>query len=63
MEKGKIFIALDVDTKKEALEIVNDLRGLGACFKIGKQLFTSLGPDFVREIVGMGEDVFLDLKY
>ena len=28
MEKGKIFIALDVDTKKEALEIVNDLRGL-----------------------------------
>ncbi|HDT11700.1 MAG TPA: orotidine-5'-phosphate decarboxylase, partial [bacterium] len=42
---------------------VNDLKGLGACFKIGKQLFTSVGPEVVREIVKMGEDVFLDLKY
>lgn len=63
MEKGKIFIALDVDTRKEALEIVSDLRGLGACFKVGKQLFTAMGPELVREIVGMGEEVFLDLKY
>lgn len=61
--KSKIFVALDVETKEKALEIVRDLKGLGACFKIGKQLFTSTGPDLVREIVGMGEDVFLDLKY
>ncbi|HNW83308.1 MAG TPA: orotidine-5'-phosphate decarboxylase [bacterium] len=63
MEKGKIFVALDVNTKAEALEIVNELQGLGACFKIGKQLFTAEGPELVREIVKMGEDVFLDLKY
>ncbi len=63
MEKGKIFIALDVGTKNEALEIVSDLRGLGACFKVGKQLFTSVGPELIKEIAGMGEDVFLDLKY
>ena len=61
--KSKIFVALDVENKEKALEIVSDLRGLGACFKIGKQLFTSTGPELVREIVGMGEDVFLDLKY
>lgn len=61
--KSKIFVALDVENKEKALEIVGDLRGLGACFKIGKQLFTSTGPELVREIVGMGEDVFLDLKY
>ena len=61
--KSKIFVALDVETKAKALEIVGDLRGLGACFKIGKQLFTSTGPELVREIVAMGEDVFLDLKY
>lgn len=60
---SKIFVALDVETKEKALEIVSDLKGLGACFKIGKQLFTSTGPELVREIVGMGEDVFLDLKY
>jgi orotidine-5'-phosphate decarboxylase len=61
--KSKIFVALDVESKAKALEIVSDLKGLGACFKIGKQLFTSTGPELVREIVGMGEDVFLDLKY
>lgn len=61
--KSKIFVALDVETKEKALEIVSDLKGLGACFKIGKQLFTSTGPELVREIVAMGEDVFLDLKY
>ena len=61
--KSKIFVALDVENKQKALEIVSDLRGLGACFKIGKQLFTSTGPELVREIVAMGEDVFLDLKY
>lgn len=61
--RSKIFVALDVETKEKALEIVGDLKGLGACFKIGKQLFTSTGPELVREIVGMGEDVFLDLKY
>lgn len=61
--KSKIFVALDVETKEKALEIVSDLKGLGACFKIGKQLFTSTGPELVREIVSMGEDVFLDLKY
>ncbi|HRZ79821.1 MAG TPA: orotidine-5'-phosphate decarboxylase, partial [bacterium] len=63
MEKGKIFVALDVDTKSEALGIVSELKGLGACFKIGKQLFTAEGPELVKEIVKMGEDVFLDLKY
>lgn len=61
--RSKIFVALDVETKAKALEIVGDLKGLGACFKIGKQLFTSTGPELVREIVGMSEDVFLDLKY
>jgi orotidine-5'-phosphate decarboxylase len=63
MEKGKIFVALDVNTRKEALEIVDDLKGLGACFKIGKQLFTAEGPELVKEIVSIKEEVFLDLKY
>jgi orotidine-5'-phosphate decarboxylase len=32
-------------------------------FKVGSQLFTAAGPDFVRGLVARGAKVFLDLKY
>jgi len=32
-------------------------------FKVGMQLFTAAGPELVRQIVGQGNRVFLDLKY
>src|SRR5262245_37495875 len=60
--KDRIIIALDVDTRREALEWVSRLRGRVGLFKIGSQLFSSEGPTLVREIVQRGERVFLDLK-
>jgi orotidine-5'-phosphate decarboxylase len=62
-EKNKLIVALDVNTAPEALRLVSMLRGIAGMFKIGSQLFTAAGPDLVREIVGMGEKVFLDLKF
>lgn len=61
--RNPIVVALDVDSAKEALSLVDRLRGLVGMFKIGKQLFTAAGPDLVRKIVTSGEQVFLDLKY
>jgi orotidine-5'-phosphate decarboxylase len=61
--KDRIIIALDVDTRREALEWVNCLRGRVGLFKIGSELFTSEGPALIREIVQRGERVFLDLKF
>ncbi len=61
--KDRLVVALDVETGKRALELVDGLRGAVGMFKIGKQLFTAEGPELVRRIVGMGEHVFLDLKY
>ncbi len=58
-----IVVALDVDTAAEALSLVERLRGTVGMFKVGKQLFTAAGPDIVRRIIGLGEQVFLDLKY
>ncbi len=60
---NKLIVALDVETVKEARELVARLREHAGMFKIGSQLFTAAGPDFVREIAGAGGRVFLDLKF
>lgn len=61
--RNPIVVALDVDTAAEALSLVERLRATVGMFKVGKQLFTAAGPDIVRRIIGLGEQVFLDLKY
>jgi orotidine-5'-phosphate decarboxylase len=58
----KIIVALDVATKKKALELVDQLRGEISFFKIGLQLYTAEGPGIVRAILGTGAQVWLDLK-
>src|SRR5262245_32702001 len=60
---NQIIIALDVDSRVEALKLVSQLKARVGLFKIGNQLFTAEGPDFVREIVRQGQKVFLDLKF
>lgn len=60
---NKLIIALDVETVNEARGLVSKLRGHTGMFKIGSQLLTAAGPDIVREIVGAGSRVFLDLKF
>jgi orotidine-5'-phosphate decarboxylase len=58
----RIIVALDVASKKEALGLIEQLRDQTSFFKVGLQLFAAEGPAFVREIVGTGAQVFLDLK-
>jgi len=60
---NKLIIALDVDTKSKALELVDALRDVPGMFKIGSQLFTACGPDVVREVIKQGARIFLDLKF
>lgn len=58
----KLIVVLDVDTRDEALDIVN---ATGECewYKIGAQLFTRCGPQIVKDVQAVGKKVFLDLKY
>lgn len=60
---NKLIVALDVDNAQQARELVHILRGIVGMFKVGSQLFTSVGPAVVREIIDSGERVFLDLKF
>jgi orotidine-5'-phosphate decarboxylase len=61
--QDRIIVPLDVSTVDEARALVGRLGGRVGMFKIGSQLFTAAGPAFVRELVGQGEKVFLDLKF
>jgi orotidine-5'-phosphate decarboxylase len=59
----QFVVALDVNTAAEARALSDGLRGAVGGFKIGSQLFTSVGPSFVEELVHRGDRVFLDLKF
>jgi orotidine-5'-phosphate decarboxylase len=61
--REKIIVALDVPTAESARKLFELLRDSSVGFKIGNQLFTSAGPDIVREIKSKSRKVFLDLKY
>jgi orotidine-5'-phosphate decarboxylase len=61
--RERLIVALDVPTAEDARALLDRLAGKVGLFKIGSQLFTAAGPDFVREVVGRGEKVFLDLKF
>lgn len=61
--RDKLIVALDVDTKQKARELVDALHDVVGMFKIGSQLFTAAGPDVVREVIAKGPQVFLDLKF
>jgi orotidine-5'-phosphate decarboxylase len=58
----KIIVALDVSTKREALELVEKLRDRISFFKIGLQLYAVEGPEIVRAVSSTGSKVWLDLK-
>lgn len=59
----KLILALDVPTADEALALVRTLKPYLKIFKVGKQLFTSEGPAFVKALRAEGVDIFLDLKW
>jgi orotidine-5'-phosphate decarboxylase len=58
----RIIVALDVSSKREALELVEKLGDQISFFKIGLQLYTAEGPEVVRAVSSTGSKVWLDLK-
>ncbi|MGO1246126.1 MAG: orotidine-5'-phosphate decarboxylase [Oceanisphaera sp.] len=59
----KILIALDFADKQQAMALINQLDPAHCRLKVGKEMFTLFGPEFVRTLVNSGFDVFLDLKF
>ena len=58
-----VIVALDFPDQDSAMALVAQLQPSLCRLKVGKELFTRLGPAFVEKLVGAGFDVFLDLKF
>tara|TARA_R100001440_G_scaffold11511_4_gene20473 strand:+ start:2999 stop:3694 length:696 start_codon:yes stop_codon:yes gene_type:complete len=63
MALPKIYVALDCQTQEEADQLVSRLPSGQVGLKVGKELFTSIGPEWVRKQVEQGFSIFLDLKF
>jgi len=63
MNDPKVVVALDFDKKQDALSFVDKIQPTDARLKVGKEMFTYFGPEFVKQLTGKGFDVFLDLKF
>ncbi|MEW6982739.1 orotidine-5'-phosphate decarboxylase [Colwelliaceae bacterium 6471] len=63
MNDPKVVVALDFDNQADALTFVDKIQPSDCRLKIGKEMFTYFGPEFVKELVNRGFDVFLDLKF
>ncbi len=61
--ESKIIVALDYSNESDALALVEQLDPTQCRLKVGKELFTSAGPNFVKRLVDSHYEVFLDLKF
>ncbi len=59
----KVIVALDYNCADEALSFVSKVSPEICRLKIGNELFTTAGPEFVGKLCEKGFKVFLDLKF
>ncbi|GLW37659.1 orotidine 5'-phosphate decarboxylase [Pectobacterium carotovorum subsp. carotovorum] len=58
-----IVVALDYANQQTALSFVDRIDPQDCRLKVGKEMFTLFGPQFVQMLQQRGFDVFLDLKF
>jgi orotidine-5'-phosphate decarboxylase len=61
--RESLIVALDVSNAEKARALVAQLGESVGFYKVGKELFTAVGPTLVRDLVAGGKKVFLDLKF
>ena len=61
--QSKVIVALDFESESQVMALVEQLHHEQCRLKVGKELFTRLGPQIVKQLVDLKFDVFLDLKF
>jgi orotidine-5'-phosphate decarboxylase len=59
----RVIVALDFEDRTQVDTLVEQLDPTQCRLKVGKELFTRLGPQVVKDLVAKKFDVFLDLKF
>ncbi len=62
-KNSNVIVALDYNSASAANHFVDGVSPRLCKLKVGKELFTLAGPQFVKGLVDRGFDVFLDLKF
>lgn len=58
-----IIVALDVNNQRDALTLADQMDPKRCRVKVGKELFTRLGPQIIQQLHQRQFEVFLDLKF
>lgn len=61
--ESPVIVALDYDDANAALAFVEHIDPRDCRLKVGKEMFTFNGPQFVKSLHDRNFDVFLDLKF
>lgn len=60
---SKLIVALDFDNQNNALNLIDKLEPTSCALKVGSEMFTLFGTQFVKQLVDRHFKVFLDLKF
>lgn len=63
IQSPRIVVAMDFDNANACLAMAKRLSPKDCRLKVGKELFTVCGPFIVEQLMHLGFDVFLDLKF
>ena len=62
MSDDRLIVALDVHSMEDVKKLVGELGDSVSFYKVGMELFYSVGPEVVTWLKSEGKQVFLDLK-
>lgn len=60
---SKLIVALDFDNQKDAFNLIDKLDPQNCSLKVGSEMFTLFGTEFIKSLVRQQFKIFLDLKF
>lgn len=59
----RIVVAMDFDNAEACIAMAKRLSPQDCRLKVGKELFTACGPRVIEQLMSLGFEIFLDLKF